>query len=185
MVEPFYTPYGSIIKEGKENSNYFLSADCDFCIFGEIWWIIKIRSTRLQVALSRKKVHKKPLVIWPSSRSLYKSQTISKRLMSSYSLIVLYANFEKNTIILVILFSKLAFLDTLREFSVIQLPSSSLGREPSFLCKNFVNHFYKILSYYQYVSLRENHWISLKFYKKCTIFGTWFQKMHLFNVFGD
>ena len=26
---------GSIIKEGKENSNYFLSADCDFCIFGK------------------------------------------------------------------------------------------------------------------------------------------------------
>lgn len=30
--------------------------------------------------------------------------------MSSYSLIVLYANFEKNTIILVILFSKLAWI---------------------------------------------------------------------------
>ena len=30
--------------------------------------------------------------------------------MSSYSLIVLYANFEKNTIILVLLFSKLAWL---------------------------------------------------------------------------
>ena len=108
---------------------------------------IKIRPIRLQVALSGKKCIKKPLVVWPSSRSLYRSQTISKGLMSSYSLIVLYANFEKNTIILVILFSKLAFLDTLREFSVIQLPSSSLGRELSFLCKNFVNHFYKIIPY--------------------------------------
>ena len=37
--------------------------------------------------------------------------------------------------------------DTLREFSVIQLPSSSLGRELPFLCKNFVNHFYKIIPY--------------------------------------
>lgn len=36
--------------------------------------------TRLQVALSGKKAHKKPLVIWPSSRSLYRSQTISKGL---------------------------------------------------------------------------------------------------------
>ena len=35
MVESFYTPYGSIIKEVKSNSNYFLSADCDFCIFGK------------------------------------------------------------------------------------------------------------------------------------------------------
>ena len=61
--------------------------------------------------------------------------------MSSYSLIVLYANFEKNTIILVILFSKLAFLDTLREFSVIQLPSSSLGRELSFFVQKFCESF--------------------------------------------
>lgn len=50
---------GSIIKEGKENSNYFLSADCDFCIFGKDCCAggcdIHIRPTRLQVALSGKK----------------------------------------------------------------------------------------------------------------------------------
>lgn len=63
MVESFYTPYGSIIKEVKSNSNYFLSADCDFCIFGKDCCAdgcdIHIRPTRLQVALSGKKVHKK------------------------------------------------------------------------------------------------------------------------------